>query len=191
MKQYIIPFLVYILIMPIVGLLTDNKLLGYALRIFLTVVLLYYYRNKYDVKIRFDFLALIVGVLVFVSWIFLDFSQQVNQITTFGIIIRLLGSILIAPIIEELFTRDFLIRFLVNPYWKKVKVGTYTFPSFIITVLFFGFSHGRWVAGLVAGVLFNLLLYKKKDVGKCIFAHMIANFLLSVYIIITGSWYFW
>jgi len=195
MKEYLIPFILYILVGPIILQITQNEILAYSLKIFLVLVFLLIFRNKYQKRVRFDFLALIIGIIIFLIWIYTEFVYPVNIVfeyfTFFIIIIRLIGSVLVAPIIEELFTRSFLIRFLINPNWKKVPIGKYTLPSFIITVLFFGFSHNRWIPALIAGILLNLLLYKRKDIGACIFAHIIANLLLSIFVIATSSWHFW
>ena len=82
-------------------------------------------------------------------------------------------------------------RWIIDQNFKKVKLGTYTFISFIGTVLFFALAHGRWLPAMITGVLLNLLIYKKKDINSCIVAHGVANLLLTISIISTGSWHFW
>ncbi len=67
----------------------------------------------------------------------------------------------------------------------------FTWLSFIITVLFFGFSHNMWVAGLVVGIILNLWLYKTKRVEQCIVAHSFANFLLFLYVVQTNAYTLW
>jgi len=103
---------------------------------------------------------------------------------------KLIISILLAPIIEEFFTRFFLLRFIISKKFKKVKPH-FTWPSFIITVLFFGFAHNRWLAGIITGILLNYLYYKRKEIGPCIVAHAVANLGLAIYVIYTGNWMFW
>ena len=46
------------------------------------------------------------------------------------------GSVLVAPLIEELFYRSFLMRYAVDPEWQDVPIGTYTFGSFAIVSCF-------------------------------------------------------
>src|SRR5207249_5789235 len=43
---------------------------------------------------------------------------------------RIVGAVLVVPVMEELFWRAFLIRWLVNEDFKSVPVGTFTWPSF-------------------------------------------------------------
>ena len=117
--------------------------------------------------------------------------QEVHYYNTVEIILKLIISVVLAPVVEEVFTRFFLIRWLVEKNWKKVKLGKYTHLSFIVTVLFFGFSHNRWLPGLITGVILNLLLYKRKNIGSCVLAHGVANLALGIYVIYTGSWHFW
>ena len=110
----------------------------------------------------------------------------------YAIIIKVLGLVLVAPFIEELFVRDFLIRFAQGgEKWESIKIGKFCWPSFVISVLFFGFSHSLWLAGLVTGVGFNLLLYKTKRIDAIIQAHMIVNFILTIYVLYTGQWMLW
>lgn len=47
------------------------------------------------------------------------------------IIIRLLGAAAIVPVMEELFWRSFLLRYLISPEFKKVGAGTFSWFSFI------------------------------------------------------------
>ena len=99
---------------------------------------------------------------------------------------------IIAAVVEELVIRSWLIRFIVDPNkWDKVKIGTYTFLSFAITVAFFGFAHNRWLVGIISGIIFNLWLYYRKDIFSCIQAHASANLFLALYVVLTQAWYFW
>jgi len=108
----------------------------------------------------------------------------------FLVLVRFAGSVLVAPLIEELFCRSFLMRYAVDPGWQDVPIGTYTLGSFVIVTLFFGFSHFRWPPGILAAVLLNLLLYRTKNLSSCLVAHTTANLLLLVYVVYTGGWGF-
>ena len=47
------------------------------------------------------------------------------------------------------------------------------------------------LAGIMAGVFYNLLLYWSRSIYVCIIAHSVTNLLLGIYVIRTGSWQFW
>ena len=120
----------------------------------------------------------------------MPYSSDFNP-SNLNIAFKLLGGILVAPLIEELFTRGFLLRFLIDPdKWEKIA-PKFTWFSFIVTVLFFGFSHNRWLAGLIVGIILNLLYIKTKRIENCIIAHAVANAALAAYVILINSWQFW
>ncbi len=60
--------------------------------------------------------------------------------------IRIFGASIVIPLMEELFCRSFLIRWVVNPDFEKVVFGTFTLGSFASTVVVFGLEHNLWLA---------------------------------------------
>jgi len=206
MLQYIIPFLAYVAIEPIINYFFGTAFIGYAVKTIATAILVIYYFKKYKEikKFKLDVPAVLLGILIFIIWISLEGlyprfgSPTVLNPLDFGsqfflpiIIIKLTGLILVAPLIEELFVRSFLIRIFVDADYEKVPIGKYTHLSFIITVIFFGFSHSMWLPGIITAVLLNLLLYKTKSIGSCIQAHAAANISLAIYVLATHNWIFW
>ena len=104
---------------------------------------------------------------------------------------RIVGAVLVVPVMEELFWRAFLIRWLVNEDFKSVPVCTFTWPSFRITVGLFGAEHNQWLASLVCGALYNWLLYRTRSVFACVIAHAVSNAALAAWVLGTGDWKFW
>ena len=49
----------------------------------------------------------------------------------------------------------------------------------------------RLVLGILAGILYNLLLYRTKDLFACIMAHAVTNLLIGIYVVVTQQWTFW
>ncbi len=107
------------------------------------------------------------------------------------IAIRLFGASVVVPIMEELFWRGFIIRWIINADFRRVNIGRFTWTSFITTSVLFGLEHNRWCVGILAGVLYNLLLYRTKSLYACIIAHGITNLGLGVYVITAHQWAFW
>lgn len=112
---------------------------------------------------------------------------------TLNLTLRLARSIVVVPIVEELFWRGFLMRFVVDPDFTKVPVGAYTRWSFWIVTLGFVLEHNPpdWPAAALTGMLFNLVAYRTGSVGSCILAHAVTNAALSGYILYTGQFGFW
>lgn len=188
-----------LLIYIITTMLTTKIPLTLALVIKLVTVGTYliYFRKHFSFTPKFSLLAIGTGLLIAILWVGLDsFYPHISPAealtySTIDIILKLCIGVLLAPIIEEFFTRYFFHRFLTKKNWLRVKQGTYVLTPFIITTLFFGFSHSRWLVGLISGVLFNLLWYKEKNMSSIVIAHAIANFLLGLFVIISQSYAFW
>lgn len=192
MYYYIIPFLVYVISIPLIA---NNYLLVARVAILLSILFLF--KKFYKFKLKFDTISVLIGFVIFLSWILLEGFYPILGTTSYApesntfLLVRIFSFVIITPIIEEFFTRNFLARILVKNDWEKVPIGKFTATSFILTALFFGFSHNRWLPGLIAGALLNYLIYKKKNMNSIILAHSTANILLAIYIIYTKSWVFW
>lgn len=149
--------------------------------------------------------AILVGLSVFLLWINMDWTVGTTAIprefnpthvsgiftrTTF-IILRMFGLVVVVPLMEELFWRSFLIRYIIDHDFMHVPVGRFTWPSFIISTVLFGLEHHLILAGVMAGAAYNILLYRTKSIAHCIIAHGVTNLALGSYILYTGKWYFW
>jgi len=60
---------------------------------------------------------------------------------------RALNSVVLVPVVEELFWRGWLMRWLVRPDFDRVRPGTYTHISFWLTALLFAAEHGPYWSG--------------------------------------------
>ncbi len=103
----------------------------------------------------------------------------------------IIGTSVVVPVVEEFFWRGFLLRWIINADFRKVAIGTFSWPSFLLTTVLFASEHNRWLVGLVAGVAYNLLLYRTKSLYACIVAHGVTNLALAIYVLTTGEWSFW
>lgn len=107
--------------------------------------------------------------------------------------LRFIRLVVVVPIIEEVFWRGFLLRFMIHEEFTKVRFGAFTWASFAGVTVCFGLAHAGpdfWVA-LITGALYNLLAYRTRSLSSCILAHSITNLLLGLYILRTGQWGFW
>ena len=82
-------------------------------------------------------------------------------------------------------------RYIINLRFEEVPVGMFMWTSFVISSVLFGLEHNLWLAGIVAGVIYSMVLYKTKDIGTVIFAHGMTNLFPGVYVLTTGNWQFW
>jgi hypothetical protein len=105
--------------------------------------------------------------------------------------VRIVGASVVVAVMEEMFWRGFLLRWIVEPDFRRVPIGTFTWPSFLAVSVLFAVEHERWLVGLLAGVAYNLLLYRTRSLYACVVAHGVTNFVLAVWVLYTGAWSFW
>lgn len=147
--------------------------------------------------------ALATGVVVLVLWINLSSGWMVvgspagydprvdGRIDWLLVAIRIAGAALVVPIMEELFWRSFLMRWVASPDFESVAPARVGLKAFVITVVLFGFEHNLWLAGIVAGVAYSLLYMWHRNLWSPILAHAVTNGLLGLWVVQTGSWSFW
>lgn len=184
----------------------------YPIRAISAGLALFLLRSHYD-EISFHDLAtpsktlasLAVGVLVFILWINMDWTLT-NQGTPQGfnpkliadpvernimIAFRLAGAAIVVPIMEELFWRSFLMRYIIDKEFTSVPIGLFTWPSFLITTVLFGLEHHLILAGIMAGIAYNGLLYFTRSISLCILSHSVTNLILGIYVLNSEKWQFW
>jgi CAAX prenyl protease-like protein len=107
------------------------------------------------------------------------------------IVVRILGSSLVVPPLEETFYRSFLYRYLANPKWEDVPLNRWNPMAFFVTAFVFGFAHSEWLAGILCGMAYQWLVLRKNRLGDAMTAHAITNFLLGLWVVGKGAWNFW
>jgi len=106
--------------------------------------------------------------------------------------VRFFGLVVIAPMVEELFYRSFLLRFVTDmDDFQRVPLGTWTPLALGICVMLFAVSHPEWLSAAIFALAMCLLLRYTKNLFACILAHATTNLLLGVYILQTGQWQYW
>jgi hypothetical protein len=167
-----------------------------------------------DFRVRRFGATVAIGVLVFLIWIGPDllwanyrhhwiFENPVMGQARSGLaelaraqpavlFFRTLRAVAIVPVIEELFWRAGLMRWLISPRLEEVPLGTWSAQSFWVVALLFASEHGSyWDVGLAAGVIYNWWMLRTKSLGDLILAHAITNGCLCAYVIAFGKWEYW
>ena len=195
---YVAPFGIYMAFLLVQS--NTNLLWVYPLKTIAVAAALWFFRKDYEeLRPNFSVLAVVIGLVAIVIWIAIDsFYPKFGHATTFDpsgrwvfIAFRVVGAVAVVPVMEELFWRAFLIRWLVNQDFKSVPVGTFTWFSFTVTVGLFGAEHNEWLAGLICGALYNWLLYRTRSVFACVVAHAVSNAALATWVLARGDWKFW
>ena len=109
------------------------------------------------------------------------------------LVLRVLVSVVAVPILEELFWRGWLMRWIINgDDFEKVPLGAYTPAAFWIVAILFASEHGSfWDVGLLAGIVYNALMVRTRNLWDCILAHAVTNGALAAYVVLAGQWQYW
>jgi CAAX prenyl protease-like protein len=181
----------------------------YAAKIVIVLALLIFHRRRYTelrwspLSTRVLGVAVVSGVVVWVLWINLnagwmtiggsagfDFHSN-GRIDWLLVAIRLAGAALVVPVMEELFWRSFLMRWLVDPDFLRVDPARCTWMALTVTTILFGFEHSLWLAGIAAGAVYSVLYLRSRTLWPSVIAHGVTNGLLGVWIISTNQWTYW
>jgi hypothetical protein len=212
---YVLPFAVFLAFLAIQKYFPIPPLLEYTLRdVVLAALLFWLSRHVIELHSFHRLETAILGVAVFLIWVGPDLlfptyrhfwlfqnailgqlsSPLPDDIIRNPLVLwpRIIQAVVIVPIIEELFWRSWLMRWLIAPNFEKVSLGSYQPGAFWITAVLFASEHGPyWDVGLVAGIAYNWWMVRTRSLGDCILAHSITNACLCGYIVATHHWEYW
>jgi uncharacterized protein len=149
-------------------------------------------------------LGVAVGVAVFAIWIRLDFAPFVigtsdgfdprdgsGSVLVGLVATRLFGAVLVVPIMEELFWRSFIMRWLEKPSFLAVDPKSVGLMPLAVSSALFASAHHLWFAGLLAGLAYGWLYVRTGNLWVPVISHAVTNALLGWWVLSTGSWTFW
>lgn len=107
--------------------------------------------------------------------------------------LRFLRLVVVVPLLEEIFWRGFLLRYIIKEDFTSVPFGTFSTMSFAIVTVLFGLAHlgPDFIPALITGAFFNVVAIKTRSLACCVIAHAVTNLGLGLYIMQTGQWGFW
>ena len=93
------------------------------------------------------------------------------------------------PLIEELFLRGFLVRFVTAPDWWKVPFGTASRAGLATATLVPMLMHpGEIFAAAVWFSAVSWLMVRTRNFWDCVAAHALTNLVLGIYVVTSGDW---
>ncbi len=213
--KYIAPFALFLLLLAINSKASlDSTWESPARVLILAAVCLLCWPRELSIRPDRPIASVAIGALVFFVWIAPDlfipgyrsnplFSnfivghihsslQPAALHSSWLLAWRSIRAIIIVPIVEELFWRAWLMRWLIDTDFRRVPVGTYAPFAFWVTAILFASEHGPyWDVGLLTGIIYNWWMVQSKSVANCILMHAVTNGILSAYVIGTAQWQYW
>jgi CAAX prenyl protease-like protein len=150
-------------------------------------------------------LSLAVGVAVLGLWVNLDAGWMLigepgkgydprdpaGDIDWMLVAFRIAGAALVVPLMEELFWRSFLQRWVQQPDFLSLDPARIGVKALVIASALFAVEHLQWFAGLVAGLAYGWLYIRTRSLWAPVVAHAVTNGGLGAYVVSTGQWSFW
>lgn len=211
---YTAPFLAFLAMLGIERALSLPTQVCYPIRVALAMALLLTVsRRAISCRPSQFWASTGIGIFVFLIWIAPDaiFNYRhtwpfQNSITgaaessvplwlrgnLWFVAVRVAGCVVAVPLLEELFWRGWLMRWLVNTEFLKVPLTNYAPMAFWVVALMFASEHGPyWEVGLIAGIVYNWWVIRTGNLADVILAHAVTNGLLSAWVLYTGQWEYW
>jgi CAAX prenyl protease-like protein len=211
------PFAAFIALIALDGALRDlvaaaglDPRWSYAVRALAAAALLAWFWRSYaelhsvaGVKAADWLLSIAIGVAVFVLWINLDFPPLAlsgaggfdprtgGAIDWPLVAVRLAGAVMVVPVMEELFWRSFVMRWIHNPDFLKVAPAMAGLKALAISSVLFALEHHLWFAGLLAGLAYGWLYMRSSNLWIPTLSHAVTNALLGIWVLRTGQSQFW
>jgi CAAX prenyl protease-like protein len=212
---YVVPFAVFMALIGLSLVWPMPALADQVLRLaVMAVVLSFVARPALDFHVRQWTGSLLIGVVIFMLWIAPDllfpsyrhsflFDNALTGVAGSSmpeaarhdvpvLWLRSLRAVIVVPMVEELFWRGWLMRWMIAQDFQRVPLGAYSAVSFWTVALLFASEHGAyWDVGLAAGIVFNWWMIRTKSLGDLMLAHAVANACLSAYVVAAGKWEYW
>lgn len=214
----VIPFVLFMVLLAIRGQVPEDGSWGidprwvYGLTVLVVGASLLYFWRDYDELGRGSgpglggaLLGIVVGLVVFVLWINLDQPwmtlgepaagfkpvDEAGRLQWPLIAVRLLGAAVLVPVMEELFWRSFLMRWVDNPQFQQVDPRRATLKAVLLSTAVFTLAHTLWLAAIVAGLAYAWLYRRTGSLWVPILSHAVTNLALGLWVVWSGNWAFW
>ena len=149
--------------------------------------------------------AIAAGAGIAVLWIVLDASwahmggggpgfrplRADGTVDPLLLALRLFGFVLVVPLMEELFWRSFLMRWIDRRDFLSVDPRNASLLAVGLSSAVFALEHDAWAAGLVAGLAYGMIYRWTGNLRTAIVSHAVSNAILGGWIIENNDWSLW
>ena len=214
----VLPFVAFMLFLALRGYAPADGSWGidprwiYGIGIAVVAGLLFAWRSEYGELFRQNapdlrelLWAVVVGLLVFVLWIQLDADWMTIGEATAAFVpldkagaidwplvaVRWIGAALVVPVMEELFWRSFLLRWIQQPLFEAVDPRRVGPRALIVCTFLFVLAHTLWLAAALAGLAYALLYMRSGKLWLPVIAHAVTNGALGIWVVAGRHWQFW
>ncbi len=192
----ILPFVSFMAASIAVGAFFPEPELGYPVKAaVMAIAVAYWWPAFRALDWRPDAVAIGAGIVVGALWLASAErggagTEVADALSVLGglalaawIATRIIGTVVLVPIIEEAFFRGYLMTRMAEAGGLGARV-----VAIAVSSVAFGILHGRWVAAGLAGVVFALVLLRKGRLSDAIVSHAVANGIVAAGAVWEGDW---
>ena len=203
-------FLAFIALHPLADGYVDARWIAVARGLAVAAVLALLWRHYVELRdappvpAREWLIALGLGVAVFAAWITFDSGWaafdsgsgfvplRADGSLDLGLVaLRLFGLVLVVPVMEELFWRSLVLRWIGKRDFLAADPRHAGLAAFLLSSALFALEHSLWFAGLLAGLAYNWVYMRTGNLRVPIASHALTNGLLGAWILATQNWHLW
>ncbi len=210
---YVAPMAAFLGITALEGSMPKQYVWIYIAKAILVTALLIAGWRTWKSEVRWSVPMLLVGTVVglicFAGWVtidpltphfkFLGTRTEYNPfheiadptIRTLFLAVRFYGLALMVPVMEELFWRSFLLRWITDQDFEKLPVGAFSWGAFALVAAGFAVAHPEWLVAILFACAMALLLRQTRSLFACIVAHGVTNLALGIFVLVTHNWKYW
>ena len=197
----LVPFLIFTLLSLILGAFAGTFAWLYPANVLVTSSVIFVFRDRLLSRIELsNSIGPVVGVGVALMWIMMipedhakssEFAQELFSasapISVVWLIFRVFGSIVVAPIIEELAFRGVIQPQLDEGLTSRIgPLGSVV--AIAATSAVFGILHDQFLPAALAGMAYGWLKHKYGSIWPSILAHGATNAVIATYAVIFSAW---
>jgi CAAX prenyl protease-like protein len=204
-------FIAFLAFTPLLGQLVDPRWVVALRGVAVAALLAFFWRSYTELAaprraaLSDWALAVALGIAVFALWITLDSGWAVigtpgagfvpvradGSLDPWLVALRLFGLVLVVPLMEELFWRSFVMRWIDRRDFLSLDPAHGTPLAFALSSALFAVEHAQWLAGLLAGLAYGWLYMRSRNLWIPIVSHAITNGLLGFWILAARDWTYW
>jgi len=183
----------------------------YILKILAVTFLLWQFKGplkEITIDRKWTIPAIVSGLLMLFMWIFVNSSVSYGQVgsrVAFNpfeeiknaplayawIAVRLFGLAITVPIMEEIFWKSFALRYATEKDFKSLPLGTFSWGAFAIVTGVFAMAHPEWLPAVIFAAFTGLFFNWTRSLYSVILLHLVTNFGLGIYILVTRDYTYW
>jgi len=150
-------------------------------------------------------LSLLGGSAVFVLWIspMPGWAHLGSPVASFvpldatgalqwGLIaVRSCGAVLVVPVMEELFWRSFLMRWIDKRNFLDLAPHAASATAMLVSSAIFALAHELWLCAFCAGLVYAQIYRRTGNIWCAVLAHSVTNLLLAIWVVGQSAWTYW